>query len=307
MPTGDKDVPQFCLTCLIPCSAPTSFIVSIEAKYLDHQSSMLSSGSSSSTSSPPPPPPFFFFFFFSFSSSDCRGEGSKDREGEGSGEKETSLDVQRRRVKHLRKQIPPGWVGSLALFPFYSHGDGAARCPELQETVSESQDIPSCLSLSLMHFLGYSTRIIHGSNPLLAQESALHPPGGTTSPFGAGVWLCWPLPASQSQGTAGLRQAQKRFPICRSLPWHRGVLVPSDSHPEGQEKGHGGVGGGRRSSSITYHVHLHHRLGVLPPGEEGKRERESRLAAQCKHTRARGEVNAGVRCARLIRVSMEQC
>lgn len=48
---------------------PTSIIVSIEAKYLDHQSNMLSSGSSSSRSSP-----FFFFFFFfsfSFSSSFC--------------------------------------------------------------------------------------------------------------------------------------------------------------------------------------------------------------------------------------------
>ena len=48
----------------------TSFMVSMEAKYLDHQSSMLSSGSSSSGSSALP---FFFFFFLSFSSSACRG------------------------------------------------------------------------------------------------------------------------------------------------------------------------------------------------------------------------------------------
>lgn len=41
-------------------------MVSMEAKYLDHQSNMLSSGSSSSGSSELP---FFFFFFFSFSSS----------------------------------------------------------------------------------------------------------------------------------------------------------------------------------------------------------------------------------------------
>lgn len=58
-----------------PSSAPcpgqgiTSFMVSMEAKYLDHQSSMLSSGSSSSGSSELP---FFFFFFLSFSSSACR-------------------------------------------------------------------------------------------------------------------------------------------------------------------------------------------------------------------------------------------
>lgn len=44
-------------------------MVSMEAKYLDHQSSMLSSGSSSSGSSELP---FFFFFFFSFSSSAWR-------------------------------------------------------------------------------------------------------------------------------------------------------------------------------------------------------------------------------------------
>lgn len=35
-----------------------------------------------------------------------------------------------------------------------------------------------------------------------------------------------------------------------------------------------------QSRSITYHVHLHHCIGVLPPGVEGNRERESRLAAQ---------------------------
>lgn len=35
-----------------------------------------------------------------------------------------------------------------------------------------------------------------------------------------------------------------------------------------------------QSGSITYHVHLHHCIGVLPPGVEGNRERESRLAAQ---------------------------
>lgn len=49
--------------------ALTSFMVSMEAKYLDHQSSMLSSGSSSSGSSELP---FFFFFFLSFSSSAWR-------------------------------------------------------------------------------------------------------------------------------------------------------------------------------------------------------------------------------------------
>lgn len=54
----------------------TSIMVSIEAKYLDHQSNMLSSGSSSSISSP-----FFFFFFFfslSFSSSFCRCRWCRD-------------------------------------------------------------------------------------------------------------------------------------------------------------------------------------------------------------------------------------
>lgn len=55
----------------------TSIRVSMEAKYLDHQSSMLSSSSSSSTS-----PPFFFFFFFflsfSLSSSFCRKEGDTE-------------------------------------------------------------------------------------------------------------------------------------------------------------------------------------------------------------------------------------
>lgn len=49
-------------------------MVSMEAKYLDHQSSMLSSGSSSSGSSELP---FFFFFFFSFSSSACGGAGPR--------------------------------------------------------------------------------------------------------------------------------------------------------------------------------------------------------------------------------------
>lgn len=47
-----------------PGGGLTSFMVSMEAKYLDHQSSMLSSGSSSSGSSELP---FFFFFFFSSS------------------------------------------------------------------------------------------------------------------------------------------------------------------------------------------------------------------------------------------------
>lgn len=52
--------------------ALTSFSVSMEAKYLDHQSSMLSSTSSSSTS---PPLPFFFLPFPVLSSSGCkRGE-----------------------------------------------------------------------------------------------------------------------------------------------------------------------------------------------------------------------------------------
>lgn len=54
---------------LSPLHGLTSFMVSMEAKYLDHQSSMLSSGSSSSGSSELP---FFFFFFFSFSSSAWR-------------------------------------------------------------------------------------------------------------------------------------------------------------------------------------------------------------------------------------------
>lgn len=44
-------------------------MVSMEAKYLDHQSNILSSGSSSSGSSELP---FFFFFFLSFSSSAYR-------------------------------------------------------------------------------------------------------------------------------------------------------------------------------------------------------------------------------------------
>ena len=43
-------------------------MVSMEAKYLDHQSNILSSGSSSSGSSELP----FFFFFLSFSSSAYR-------------------------------------------------------------------------------------------------------------------------------------------------------------------------------------------------------------------------------------------
>lgn len=49
-------------TCGWHRAVQTSFRVSIEAKYLDHQSSTLSSVSSSSST-----PPFFFFFFFFFS------------------------------------------------------------------------------------------------------------------------------------------------------------------------------------------------------------------------------------------------
>jgi len=44
--------------------------------------------------------------------------------------------------------------------------------------------------------------------------------------------------------------------------------------------GIGGFGAGMQSRSVTYHVHLHHCIGVLPRGVERNRERESRLAAQ---------------------------
>ena len=130
---------------------------------------MLSSGSSSSTSSPPPP--FFFFFFFSFSSSDCRDKGSKDREEEGSDESEMSPEVQRWWVKPLRRQNPPGWVASLALSPFTATDtevqSSKARCPGLQkETQCQSPEtFPSCpSSLSSMYFP-------HGNTGAAAPES----------------------------------------------------------------------------------------------------------------------------------------
>ena len=56
---------SFCLLYALMGGGLTSVRVSMETKYLDHQSSMLSSSSSSSRSSPP----FFLFFFLPFPSS----------------------------------------------------------------------------------------------------------------------------------------------------------------------------------------------------------------------------------------------
>lgn len=68
MELGSTPPALFLLSSPAQAQGLTSFMVSMEAKYLDHQSSMLSSGSSSSGSSALP----FFFFFFSFSSSAWR-------------------------------------------------------------------------------------------------------------------------------------------------------------------------------------------------------------------------------------------
>lgn len=152
-----------------------------------------------------------------------------------------------------------------------------------------------------MHFLGYSTRTVHGSNPLLAQESALHPPRGTTSPFWS--WClavlaetsvplpgcCPAAPDTAGLGSAGPEvlpslQGPALFCLCLGM---KGVLVPFDSHTEGQE-------GARRVGSRD-EEQLHHlprppspprRSSAARGGREQGEGEQVSSAAEYKHTQA---------------------